>query len=167
LILGGIQAHAADSTQAGMITPAPVVDSMLLCWVGKWGGGAKFGDQAVYWEAMFEPVLDHQWIQGTFRTWTDKTKKTPVPVDFTMFVLQAATPGNYKAYGMSSDGTGSVATLTASDGVLNWAWKYDNDATEAGTLTRMGADHLVYVGIITGKDGKKLMDMRQDMVRMK
>lgn len=167
VVLGFTHARAADSTQPSMMAaPPPMMDSTLMSWVGTWGGDVMVSGQAMYGEAVFTPAVGHQWMQGAFRMWTDKTKKTPVPMEFMMYLRPTTTPGTYKAVNVASDGTGATATVVFTNGVGNWSWTYDNDTKEAGTLTRMSADHLVYKGTVSDKAGNTLMEITQDMNRI-
>ena len=165
LALPGTRAKAADSPQAGAMTiPPPMKDPVLMGWQGTWDGETKMGNQARYTELVFAPTVGGQWLEGRMRTWTDKTKKSPV-MDFAMFLRPGVTAGSYKAYGVSSDGSGTTAMITTANGVQTWVWSYDNDTKETGTLTQTTPGHVIYSGEITDKTGAKLMDINQDLTR--
>ena len=163
LALPGSRANAADSPNAGaMMIPAPLKDPVLTGWEGTWTGESKMGDQNVYTELVFAPTVGGQWMEGKMRLWTDKTKKTEV-MDLAMFLRPGATAGTYKAYGVSSDGSGSTAMITTANGVQTWVWTNDNDTKETATLNQVTPDHVIYAGTVTDKTGAKLMDINQDL----
>ena len=160
-------AHAQDQS-AMPPPPPPLADSTLLGWVGgTWGGDLTMGDQKMYGEAQFTLGLGQQWVEGKFGIWTDKTKTTGVPMGFMMYIRPGATAGSYKAVQIISDGSLANATATKSGANLNFVWTYDNGMKETGTLTKMGADHIVYKASVVDSAGAKVMDFQHELHRTK
>ena len=158
---------SAEDQPAMMTPPPPMTDSTLLGWVGTWNGDMTVGDQKLFGEAQFSVAMGQQWIQGNFSAWTDKTKAMAVPAGFVMYIRPGATVGMYKAVSIAADGSWGSATITKTGDILNWSWNYDNGMKETGALTKMGPDNVVYKGSMADGSGKKVVEIMQDMHRMK
>lgn len=161
------QSHAQDQN-AMMTPPPPLTDTMMLNWIGgTWGGDLTMGDQKMYGEAQFTLGVGQQWIVGTFTISTDKTKATKLPMGFVLYIRPGATPDSYKAVQIVGDGSFSTATVTKSGSTLNFAWTYDNGMKEAGALTFLGPDQVVYKANISDASGNKIMEFQHEMQRTK
>jgi hypothetical protein len=158
----------AQDQNAMMTPPPPITDSMMLNWIGGgWGGDLTMGDQKMFGEAQFAFGIGQQWIVGNFSIFTDKTKATPVPMGFVMYIRPGATPGSYKAVQIVGDGSMATATVTKSGNNLNFSWSYDNGIKETGTLTFLNPDQVVYKASMTDGAGNKIMDFQHEMLRTK
>jgi hypothetical protein len=168
LTIGAWSTASAQDHEAMMTPPPPLTDSTLLNLVGgTWGGDLVMGDHTSYGEAQFTLGVGQQWIVGNFGMWSDKTKAKALPMGFVMYLRPGAAAGSYKAVQFAGDGSMGNGTATRTDGILNWAWTYDNGMKEVGTLTLMAADHIVYKASIVDGSGNKIMDFQHEMHRTK
>ncbi len=149
---------------ADSIKTAPITDSELLGWAGKWQGHCHVGTDSLPIEVKWKLTDDGKWLRGEFRIWNN-FKKAALVHNEIIFIRPDNTEGIYKGVAIGENGNCRMGRAQIKDRTWEWTWNYDNGNQEKGKLVFYDQGEITYDATVMDAEGKEMNILDYDITR--